>query len=96
MSPPTALGGLAPQPGEALRTSAVMVNGGTLEARVENREARVTSKAPTHSTPAQLVEAQVWVINNKGELVLTATAPTVIPNNPWMNAATCHARQNPS
>ncbi len=31
-----------------------------------------------------------WVINDKGEVVLTAQAPTVIPNIPWMTSATCH------
>ncbi len=48
------------------------------------------------SSPAVSTNLTAPVPAPIGELVLTATAPTVIPNNPWMNAATCHARQNPS
>ena len=42
------------------------------------------------SASSQIVEATGWVINNKGEVVLTADAPNATPNIPWMTPATCH------
>ncbi|HEY9819641.1 MAG TPA: hypothetical protein V6D35_02530 [Candidatus Sericytochromatia bacterium] len=38
-------------------------------------------KTPTY------VEAQGWVINEKGEVILTAQAPTVTPPNPTLTPA---------
>lgn len=87
----TGRGGLPPQPGEALRTSAVVVNGGRLEAGVENRSEAVTATPVTYSTPAPLVEAQGWVINTQGQVVLTAHASTVTPNSSKSTPPTCHA-----
>ena len=46
---------------------------------------------PTRVTaPAPLVEAQGWVINGKGEVVLTADASNNTPHSPWMTPATCN------
>jgi len=39
-----------------------------------------------------LVEAQGWVTNSKGEVVLTANPPTLTPDIPWVKPASCHAR----
>jgi large exoprotein involved in heme utilization and adhesion len=87
----TGRGGLPPQPGEPLRTEAVVVNEGRLEAGIENRSESVTSTPPTPSAPAQLVEAQGWVVNTRGQVVLTASAPTATPDSSWSTPATCHA-----
>jgi len=38
-----------------------------------------------------LVEAQGWVTNSKGEVVLTANAPTLTPDIPWVKPASCRA-----
>jgi len=44
----------------------------------------------TLPTADQLVEAQGWVINNKGEIVLTASAPSVTPHSPGLTPISCH------
>ena len=85
----TGRGGLPPQPGEALRTSAVVVNGGRLEPEVENRSTSVTT--PVNSTPAPLVEAQGWVINAQGQVVLTSAPTTVTPDSSRSIPHTCYA-----
>ena len=50
----------------------------------------VTATNATASEPAPIVEAQGWVFNDKGEIVLTAQPNTSTPHNPWMNPAACH------
>ncbi|MEL4898022.1 S-layer family protein [Crocosphaera sp. Alani8] len=42
----------------------------------------------THTTT--IVEAQGWIVNADGNVVLTAKAPTVTPQSPGLNPATCH------
>lgn len=50
------------------------------------------SSSPTRVTaPAPLVEATGWVINDKGEVVLTADAPNITPTIPWLTPTTCHS-----
>ena len=48
------------------------------------------------SARSQIVEATGWVINNKGEVVLTDIAPNATPNIPWMTPATCHGATSPT
>ena len=87
----TGRGGLPPNPREPLRSDAVRVS---LDKPILGKENRATAEAatnPTSAAPAPLVEAQGWVINNKGEVVLIAHAPNVTPNVPWMTPATCHS-----
>jgi large exoprotein involved in heme utilization and adhesion len=88
----TGRGGLPPNPSEALRTEAVLVNGITPQSEVENRSAEETSKPATRSTPSRLVEAQGWVYNSQGQVVLTAQAPTITPYGPSRsNPKNCNA-----
>jgi large exoprotein involved in heme utilization and adhesion len=54
------------------------------------------STHPTRRAPTQIMEAQGWIINNKGEVVLTATAPTVTPHILWSTPAQCHAPETSS
>jgi large exoprotein involved in heme utilization and adhesion len=49
----------------------------------------VTSQSVTSNPKPPIVEAQGWVINDKGQVVLTATAPTVTPHNSLPASATC-------
>jgi large exoprotein involved in heme utilization and adhesion len=52
--------------------------------------ARTVTPQPTTGNPKQqLVEAQGWGINDKGQVVLTATASTATPHNSGMGSATC-------
>jgi large exoprotein involved in heme utilization and adhesion len=82
-------GGLPPNPRtEPLSGDAVQVDWVTLKPRTENRASTNVSKA-TSPTPAPIVEAQGWVRNAKGEVVLTAYAPTATPHSSWLTAASC-------
>ena len=85
----TGRGGLPPNPREALSSDAVEVNLVTLNPSEENRSRQAVSTNPTRSTPAPIVEAQGWVINAKGEVVLTATAPNVTPHSSWQTPEEC-------
>jgi large exoprotein involved in heme utilization and adhesion len=52
--------------------------------------ARLVTPQRTSGNPKQqLVEAQGWGINDKGQVVLTATASTATPHNSWLQSATC-------
>ncbi len=86
----TGRGGLPPNPRtEPLTPDAVQVDWVTLKPRSENRVNTDVSKLTT-PTPAPIVEAQGWVRNAKGEVVLTAYAPTATPHNSWQKPAFCH------
>ncbi|WP_341530482.1 S-layer family protein [Nostoc sp. UHCC 0302] len=40
-------------------------------------------------TPAPLIEAKGWIYGSDGEVILTASAPTVAPDAPWSQLPTC-------
>ncbi|KYC36349.1 hypothetical protein WA1_42280 [Scytonema hofmannii PCC 7110] len=48
-------------------------------------------KKSTIAMPESIVEADGWVLNEKGEVVLTANPPSARSNTPWRNIASCHA-----
>jgi filamentous hemagglutinin family protein len=86
----TGRGGLPDNPSETLSSNAVWT-----DLRPNPNLAATSSSSPiaargSHPTAAPLVEAQGWVINDKGEIVLTASAPTVTPHNPGVTPAQCH------
>jgi filamentous hemagglutinin family protein len=49
----------------------------------------VTSQSATSNPKPPIVEAQGWVINDKGQVVLTATASSATPHNSLPASATC-------
>jgi filamentous hemagglutinin family protein len=49
----------------------------------------VTSQSVTSNPKPPIVEAQGWVMNDKGQVVLTATASTATPHNSLPASATC-------
>jgi large exoprotein involved in heme utilization and adhesion len=85
----TGRGGLPPSPNDTLQGESVITNWVTLDSTVETKTPPATS-TPKSSAPRQLVEAQGWIINEKGQVVLTASAPTVTPNGEWLPEATCN------
>jgi large exoprotein involved in heme utilization and adhesion len=87
---------LPANPKEALSKDAVQVDWVTLNPEGENRSNNIVSTNPTSTTSAPLVEAQGWVINPKGQVVLTATAPTVTPHSSWRAPTSCRAPQSAS
>ncbi len=90
----TGRGGLPPNPKEALSSDDVQVDWVPLNSEQENRSTSTVSTKTTNATPAPLVEAQGWVINDKGQVVLIATAPTVTPHSPWQTPNSCGAPQS--
>jgi large exoprotein involved in heme utilization and adhesion len=90
----TGRGGLPPNPKEALSSDDVVVNWVPLNPEAEKPSTSTVSKNPTTTTPAPLVEAQGWVMNNKGQVVLTASAPTVTPHSPWLPPNSCGTPQS--
>ena len=87
----TGRGGLPPNPGEALNADAVQVDLITLNPNIDNHKSPSVSTNLTNSTPEPIVEATGWVFNAKGEVVLTADAPTTTPHESWQNPASCRA-----
>ena len=85
----TGRGGLPPNPGDALSTDAVMVDLVTLNLEVAPASTPALSPRSTSSTPAPIVEAQGWVIDAKGNVTLTANAPTLTPHRDWLRTADC-------
>jgi filamentous hemagglutinin family protein len=84
----TGRGGLPPSPNDALSSDAIQVDWVTLNPRGENRSSPTVSTNPT--APAPIVEAQGWVIDKNGQVVLTASAPTATPHSSWQTSADCH------
>ncbi len=89
----TGRGGLSPNPGGTIPSNVVLEDLGTAPVQsARNATGGTISTKPTPPSPTPPVEAQGWVINTEGKVVLTAQAPTVTPHTPWLTAATCQAR----
>ncbi|WP_414581477.1 filamentous hemagglutinin N-terminal domain-containing protein [Scytonema sp. PCC 10023] len=86
----TGRGGLPPNPKDILTPDAVEVDWVTLNPNTNNRKSPSVSTR-TKPTPEPIVEATGWVFNAKGEVVLTADAPTTTPRNSWSPSARCRA-----
>ncbi|WP_414585578.1 hypothetical protein [Scytonema sp. PCC 10023] len=87
----TGRGGLPPNPGDALSTDAVQVDLITLNPSSNNRNSPSVTSKTTTAVPERIVEATGWIINEKGEVVLIANAPTTTPHSPSFNPASCRA-----
>ncbi len=85
----TGRGGLPPNPREPLSSDAVQVDWVTLNPKTENRSRPSVTKNPTPATPVQIVQATGWTRNAKGEVVLTADAPTATSHSSWQTPANC-------
>lgn len=82
-------GGLPPTPTEALRSDLALADLGTPVSSNDktNRAAVTVTKQPEAIT---IVEAQGWIIAPEGQIILTASAPNVTPEVPWLNSPSCH------
>lgn len=85
----TGRGGLPPSPSGTLSSETVWSDLRPFTQQAQNLPISNAATQPTNATPEQLVEAQGWVINNKGEVVLTASAPTVTPHSLGLTSAFC-------
>ncbi|MGV0102311.1 S-layer family protein [Nostoc sp. DSM 114160] len=84
----TGRGGLPRNPYNFLSPDTVMVDWVTLNPSTRNRKSPPVTIKPTTDTPKSIVEATGWVINAKGELELTANAPSK-PHGLWQNPVSC-------
>jgi filamentous hemagglutinin family protein len=82
--------GLPPSPNDTLQGESVITNWVSLNSELENNTSGA-STTRSSSTPRQLVEAQGWVFNEKGEVVLTASSPTVTPHKSGFQELDCNA-----
>jgi large exoprotein involved in heme utilization and adhesion len=100
----TGRGGLPPNPRQVLRSRAVQVDWVTLDAPANNPTEDVQSRGTqrrgsgeqdariannVNNKPPGIVEAQGWVVDANGKVVLVATAPTVTPHSSWQTPADC-------
>jgi filamentous hemagglutinin family protein len=73
----------------------IILNGDTVLADLGTQITDVSLPKPTNTPqlttklPPQLVEAQGWIVNQKGNIILTAQAPSVKPNNSWQQPVVC-------
>jgi large exoprotein involved in heme utilization and adhesion len=85
----TGRGGLPPNPGETLSTDAVQVDLVTLAPEVNQSTTTAVSTSSTSPKPTPIIEAQGWVVDANGEVILTANAPTLTPRSSWQKTANC-------
>ncbi len=93
----TGRGGLPPNPKQVLSSNAVQVDWVELSSSQENRSStKPATNSTTESAPTTIVEANGWKINNKGEVFLTAAAPSATLNIPWVPKSDCNAPESNS
>ncbi|MBT9315938.1 two-partner secretion domain-containing protein [Leptothoe spongobia] len=92
----TGRGGLPPSP-EQLNPQSDLAVWETLD-DAPNTPTTVTqgsaSSTVKHQSiePRQIIEFQGWVVDDNGEIVLTAEATSVTPHNPWQSSFTCQTQ----
>ncbi|MBW4671464.1 MAG: filamentous hemagglutinin N-terminal domain-containing protein [Cyanomargarita calcarea GSE-NOS-MK-12-04C] len=86
----TGRGGIPASPTEPLTGEEALANWITLP----NREQKFLPQNRTFVNPPknEIVEAQGWVVDGKGDVILVAQAPTVNPHGSWLSAASCGDR----
>ncbi|QSJ21032.1 filamentous hemagglutinin N-terminal domain-containing protein [Nostoc sp. UHCC 0702] len=89
----TGRGGLPANPTETLNTDAVLTDWITLDKVGETSSGVIRERNSTHLSQTSIVEATGWVINAKGEVVLTANAPTGTIHNSWQKSTDCSLPQ---
>ncbi|WDD32955.1 filamentous hemagglutinin N-terminal domain-containing protein [Nostoc sp. UHCC 0926] len=94
----TGRGGLPLNPTEPLRDSATLAEWVQLRAKPENPPKAQEQKQPTEvltttqvSPAAPIVEAQGWIVDTNGDIVLVAQAPNVNSLSPWQTPTSCTA-----
>lgn len=85
----TGRGGLPASPSDFLSNDAVWSDLRSFSEQAENPSSAAVVTQPNHPPSRQLVEAQGWMLNNKGQVVLTAQSPTVTPHSSWEAATDC-------
>ncbi|MGK7876854.1 MAG: filamentous hemagglutinin N-terminal domain-containing protein [Xenococcaceae cyanobacterium] len=95
----TGRGGVPPNPNETITDNPVLVDLGypsssitphNHSSPIENQQQSAVTPQPTDASSKPIVEAQGWIIDANGKVLLTAQAPTVTPHSPGLTTASCH------
>lgn len=87
----TGRGGLPPLPSEPLRANNTISVDWVISDRQEQRSTNTQVQRTISSTTqenTEIVEATGWIINDKGQVILKAFAPTTA-NGSWLSPTTC-------
>ncbi|MBP5975832.1 filamentous hemagglutinin N-terminal domain-containing protein [Brasilonema sp. CT11] len=98
----TGRGGIPPNPREVLRSNNVQVDwvslaedannsSGTSSREIQRQRNREVAKKKKDVNPPanEIVEAQGWVVDSNGDVILVAQAPTTTPHGSWLNSTSC-------
>jgi filamentous hemagglutinin family protein len=85
----TGRGGLSPSPTEPLDGGAVLPNWIGLTIAPEQVSVNAAANVPAPAEPS-VIEAQGWVVDAAGEVILTAPAPIVTPQLPTPSHTPCN------
>jgi large exoprotein involved in heme utilization and adhesion len=83
------MGGLPPSPEETLSQDSLLVNWATLPPSRVPESVTLSQISPSNLPNSPLVEAQGWVVNSAGKIVLTAQVQTATPKHSGQDSATC-------
>ncbi len=82
-------GGIAPNPLEALQLSVIEPDWVELSSQPENSCKSRLSNFDTPQPTPQIVEAQGWIRDKNGEVILVADAMMVTPHSSWQTGGNC-------
>lgn len=98
----TGRGGIPPNPREILRSNNVQVDwvslgedanslSGTSSTQTQRQRNREDAKKNKNvkSPQNEIVEAQGWVVDSNGDVILVAQASTTTPHGSWLNSTSC-------
>jgi large exoprotein involved in heme utilization and adhesion len=85
----TGRGGIPTSPTDPLSSDDIVSEWVTLDTEAETTEDTETPTHPTSTTRDRIIEAQGWIMNERGQVVLVANAPTVSPQTPRQTSPSC-------
>jgi large exoprotein involved in heme utilization and adhesion len=85
----TGRGGLPSNPTDPLSDDTVWSDLRTFTPQAENLLSSATDVDPNQSSTKQIVEAQGWIVNPNGNVILTAKAHSATQQSPWLMSPTC-------
>ena len=85
----TGRGGLPSNPTDPLSDDTVWSDLRTFTPQAENLLSSATDVDPNQSSTKQIVEAQGWIVNPNGNVILTAKAHPATQQSPWLMSPTC-------
>ncbi|BAY65732.1 filamentous hemagglutinin family outer membrane protein [Calothrix brevissima NIES-22] len=91
----TGRGGLPSNPTDILNPDTVQVDWVRLKPKTENSPtASINNQTAISTIPQPLIEATGWLVNEKGQLTLSANLPTTNSNHHSQQPATCNTALN--